>query len=199
MLNQNRSESFVFVGEALILDLINTVVVIRGKRRDLLETPQDLARWWELAHQHHHLTEMPQPDSFVYDDALLEAVKAFRDSQRRLFSSVVEGKHPGSLEIDLLNSVLEMGYPALEWPTAGTPGAVYRVRNHAQAGLLVPTALSSLRLLTETDHNRLHKCHNERCILLFYDTTKSGTRQWCSPGCLDRERSIKRYRAKQHT
>jgi predicted RNA-binding Zn ribbon-like protein len=50
------------------------------------------------------------------------------------------------------------------------------------------------------DLSRLRQCHSHhihRCILLFYDTTKSGTRQWCSTACLDRERSARRYEEKK--
>lgn len=54
-----------------------------------------------------------------------------------------------------------------------------------------------LRLLTEGDLRRLHKCRNERCVLLFYDTTKSGTRQWCSLDCFNRTRSSQRYRQRK--
>jgi predicted RNA-binding Zn ribbon-like protein len=47
-------------------------------------------------------------------------------------------------------------------------------------------ALSAVDLLTRKDHGRLHRCENARCVLLFYDTTKSSTRRWCSTGCMDR-------------
>ena len=46
-------EGFVFVGQALALDLVNTEVVIRGRPRDLLEREDDVWRWWETAQRHH--------------------------------------------------------------------------------------------------------------------------------------------------
>jgi predicted RNA-binding Zn ribbon-like protein len=30
-------------------------------------------------------------------------------------------------------------------------------------------------------------------VMLFYDTTKSGTRHYCTTACMDRERSRRRY------
>jgi predicted RNA-binding Zn ribbon-like protein len=58
----------------------------------------------------------------------------------------------------------------------------------------VPIARSALHLFTEADWRRLHQCKHDRCIVFFYDTTKSGTRRWCSPGCMNRARSIQHYR-----
>jgi predicted RNA-binding Zn ribbon-like protein len=34
-------------------------------------------------------------------------------------------------------------------------------------------------------------------VLLFYDTTKSGTRRWCSTSCMNRARSSRRYRERR--
>src|SRR5581483_1663163 len=50
---QQDESPFLFRGEALALDLVNTEAMKRGKRRDLLETPQDVARWWQEACEHH--------------------------------------------------------------------------------------------------------------------------------------------------
>jgi predicted RNA-binding Zn ribbon-like protein len=56
---------------------------------------------------------------------------------------------------------------------------------------LLPIALSAARLTMGGARERLHRCANERCVLLFYDTTKSATRRWCSVACKDRDRKMK--------
>lgn len=188
--------SFVFVGEALALDLINTLVVIRGKQLDLLEKPDDLAHWWEAIGERYPEIEKVRSEPLIIDTALLRSTKALRDSLRRLFTRVIQGiqgQHPDDAEIEALNEILRMGNPALEWQEGELPEAVYETRGGAGNALLFPAALSALRLLTEGDLSRLHQCHNRRCILLFYDTSKSGTREWCSTACFDRERSLQRY------
>ena len=68
-----------------------------------------------------------------------------------------------------------------------------RLRDPEKGSVLVPIALSALRLFTESDWRRLHQCKNDRCILFFYDTTKNGARRWCSPDCMNRARSIHQY------
>jgi predicted RNA-binding Zn ribbon-like protein len=187
---------FVFRGEALALDLVNTLVKSRGKPTDLLQTPADVALWWESACQHHPQLMPIEADAPIYDEALLQEVKALRDQLRHLFLSVIEGATPPAEAIETLNQALALGHSALVWEDK--PQGVYRGVN-ADASLLLPVAHSALHLLTAMDLSRLHQCHNNRCILLFYDTTKSGTRQWCSTACFDRERAQVRYEQKKQS
>ena len=79
-----------------------------------------------------------------------------------------------------LNAVLAMGYPALEIVSGREMVPIYRFRQAEQGAILLPIALSAFHLFTQAEKHRLHKCKNDRCILFFYDTTKSATRQWCS-------------------
>jgi predicted RNA-binding Zn ribbon-like protein len=60
--------------------------------------------------------------------------------------------------------------------------------------VLLTIALSAHRLLTESTRERLQQCDNERCMMLFYDNTRSGTQRWCSTACMDRMRSAERYK-----
>jgi len=199
-MNELAEKEFVFIGEALVLDLANTEVIVRGKRYDLLQTPDDLAQWWDSVRQHNQDTDMIQGYTPVFSPALLESVKTLRTKLRLLFNRVIEGQRPENDEIEFLNSILRMGHPALVWQANSTPQMSYDYgESDNQMGLLLPLALSALHLLASADLSRLRKCHNQRCILLFYDTTKSGTRQWCSAACLDRERSARRYAAKMQS
>ena len=44
---------YLFLSGVLALDLVNTEVVVRGKRYDLFATPEDVAEWWQQALTHH--------------------------------------------------------------------------------------------------------------------------------------------------
>jgi predicted RNA-binding Zn ribbon-like protein len=53
--------------------------------------------------------------------------------------------------------------------------------------------------LAEIDATRLRRCDRPACNLVFYDTTRSGTRRWHAESpCGSRERQ-RRYRAASHT
>lgn len=181
---------------SLALDLINTEVLDRGKKRDLLLSPDALARWWEEARAR-------APDECAVEGAraasawtseLFEAVKALRAALRILLTHVIEQHAIGQEDLQPVNDILALGYPALERTELGHVKAVMRLRNPEQGSILLPIAVSALRLFTERDWQRLHQCKSDRCVIFFYDATKSGTRRWCSPGCMNRARSIQHYR-----
>lgn len=187
---------FLFVGDALALDLVNTEIAVRGKRRDLLATPGDVARWWQAARRHHSAeTAVVDGMGSHEDEALRAALKSLRSALRRLFSALAEGTAPAEEDVGTLNAALKTGYHALEAAPDGTLRPVYRSTDAAHAAIVLPIAISALHLITQGDHRRLHKCGNERCVLLLYDRTKSATRRWCSVACKDRARKMKQYHA----
>jgi predicted RNA-binding Zn ribbon-like protein len=128
---KTAASQFFFVGNVLALDLLNTEAVIRGKKRDLLSSPEDLAA---------------------------------------------------------------LGYQSLEVTPEGELEPRYHASDREKQAVLLSIALSALRLLTQEERTRLRKCKNERCIGVFYDTTRSATRHWCTLECMNRARSVEHYR-----
>jgi predicted RNA-binding Zn ribbon-like protein len=176
---------FFFRADTLALDFVNTEVLVRGKRRDLLKSPQDLEAWWSEAKDYH-----PELGAFNPDGADLDSVKEFRAMLRRLFIGVSAQQKPADEDLALLNRVLQDGKLTLNWHENHSFSSTY----HSGSPMLFTLALDALRLLTEHDLSRIHHCKNERCILLFYDKSKNGTRRWCSWDCMNRARSIENYR-----
>ena len=180
---------------ALALELINTETLDRGKQHDALTSPEALAQWWEDICQHY-------PDQggiagagapIVWTSDLLDAVRALRRALRTLATHIIEQQAVEEEELKPVNAILALGYSALERTREGTVKAALHLRDPEQGRVLVPIALSALGFFTEADWRRLHQCKHDRCIVFFYDTTKSGTRRWCSPGCMNRARSIQHY------
>jgi predicted RNA-binding Zn ribbon-like protein len=192
---------FVFVGESLALDLVNTEVVVRGKRHDLLASPLDAVAWWDAARIEHPEAALPSDHPLLEaeDDALLRALHDLRRAFRAVFGAVLDAYPIPDGELALLNRILGAGFIRVEFDTSRRPWLSAGVRDAGLDGLLFPIARSAAELLTGRDLNRLHRCGNERCVLLFYDTTKSATRRWCSTGCMDRARSLRRHRQRQRT
>jgi predicted RNA-binding Zn ribbon-like protein len=186
------SREFVFVGDSLALDLINTELIKRGSRCDLLESPADVASWWEQARQRH-------PDSARTgrlsgaDAGLLADTTALRSALRRICDQLVLGQPAASADLAVINRLLAAGRHVLAPDPAGRISACYAIEGGDRQGLLFDLALAALELLTLFEPERLHRCNNERCILYFYDTTKSATRRWCSTACMNRARSHQHY------
>jgi predicted RNA-binding Zn ribbon-like protein len=187
---------YLFLSGVLALDLVNTEVVVRGKRFDLFATPQDVADWWQQALTHHPDAEQVRANTVtvMWSAQLLERIKRVRAAIRTVCTNLVERQSLDGEALTTLNTILALGYPALEAASGQEMIAVYRPRDDEQGAVLLPIALSALHLFTQAEHYRLHHCKNERCILFFYDTTKSATRQWCSLACMNRARSLHHYR-----
>ncbi len=191
---QSASEP-LFLSGSLALDLVNTEMVVRGKKRDVLASLDALAAWWKEAHKQNAESQfVVEEEPIVWNVELLAAVKAIRADLRKLASQVVQTQAVEEEALEPLNAVLALGYPALQRTEQGTAIQVMRLRDAKIGSVMLPIALSAFRLFTEGDWQRIHKCKNDRCTLYFYDTTKSGTRQWCSLGCMNRSRSIQHYR-----
>jgi len=186
---------FVFVGEALALDFINTEVVQRRRQRDLLTSRVDVARWWDAARQVHSTVPVVPfaRDDGDDDHTSFEVVQHLRTTLRRIFSAVAEQRVISDAALAHLSTILQLSTPALERGGDNQVQVVYQGVATWHEAVVFSLALSGFQLLTEGDLRRIHHCRNTRCILLFYDTTRSATRQWCSLGCMNRARSAQRY------
>jgi predicted RNA-binding Zn ribbon-like protein len=192
-------DDFVFVGESLALDLVNTAIVARGKARDLLATPADLAAWWRhaLAHYSDIAFVLGTPHSDMDDPPVLAPAKALRAALRAIFEAVIAGESVAASDLEVLNRILRSGYETIAIKPGDIPRPQLGSHDTGPDATLLPIARSAFDLLTGKDLARLHRCANDRCVLLFYDTTKSATRRWCSVGCMNRARSSRRYRERK--
>jgi predicted RNA-binding Zn ribbon-like protein len=186
---------FPFLSGVLALDLVNTEVIIRGRRYDLFKSSEDVARWWQEAIIHYPDAEKIKAEiqTFAWSPSLLESIKRIRTAIRTLCTNLVEHHSIDQAAFTTLNAILSMSYPALDVVSGREMVPIYRTRQAEQGAILLPIALSAFHLFTQTEKHRLHKCKNDRCILFFYDNTKSATRHWCSLECMNRARSLQHY------
>jgi predicted RNA-binding Zn ribbon-like protein len=189
---------FVFVGEALALDLVNTEVVVRRKPLDLLAAPDAYAAWWREAGVRYPDVAGHLPATRAEaNPELLPAVMALRAALRALFEAVADGAPVPIDGLAVLNRALGSAHDAVSLDSEGEPRPLLVPREPEADGPLAAAARSAFALLTGADRSRLHRCANGHCVLLFYDTTKSATRRWCSTACMNRARSAERYRAQK--
>ena len=192
-------KGYVFVGGALALDLVNTEVIFRGGRRDLLATPDDVVDWWRaaLARYPEHRIAGAQVGKLEDRGELFGALKALRKALRGIFVALAEKRRVEEADLEVLNGVLSTGYRSLEITPEGDLVPAYRTRDAGRGEVLLPIAMSAFELITRVDAERLHECRNPKCMLVFYDTSKSATRRWCSTACMNRARSAQRYRQRK--
>lgn len=62
------------------------------------------------------------------------------------------------------------------------------------SALLTPMLWSAADLLTGTLLGRVRECANDKCLWLFLDESKNGTRRWCSmKACGNRAKAHRHY------
>ena len=184
---------FPFVGNALALDFVNTEVLVRKRPHDLLPAPGAVAPWWGAAQARSPDADLVGRDAAPLrcDEEGLRAVKEARAALRLVFGTLAEGRPLSPGELSPLNGLLRRAYHRLDATPRGDVSPAYGTEGTGVERLLVAVALSAFRLIAQGERTRLRRCQN--CIGLFYDTSKSATRRWCSEVCMNRAWSARHY------
>jgi len=189
--------SFLFLGNRVCLDFINTEIVASGQRTSLIQSFEDLSAWLIQAGV---ATQEEIEESTVSWNAdqkagLVREALALRASLRRMAEQVTAHEEVSDAVIAAINDSLRQrkGYQVLSRVATGY--AIIPHYNKSASGLLTPIAASATDLLAQADLEHLHKCENPQCILYFYDTSKNHVRRWCSMGaCGNRSKAAAHYR-----
>jgi predicted RNA-binding Zn ribbon-like protein len=178
---------FIFLGGNLAIDLVNTRRSRRipGTKRiiqfDQLWDRTQAEAWWRLACARFDLARY---EDCGWREAEFELLIALRAELRRLLESIIASwPRP---ETPVLNEILSRGSFVVTIGEAG-PSREYKPRQAGGDGLMA-LALAASEFLADGELARLRACRSERCSLLFYDTTRSGTRHWCRQDCMNRSR-----------
>jgi predicted RNA-binding Zn ribbon-like protein len=152
------------------LDLLNTMWMSDGGLQDLLADEAG-ARFWLGSHGLDAPAE-PAP------------LRETREALRALLldRSAVAG----------VNAVLARG---AERPVLWAGGAVERVVDAAEEWRVPWRCATAMIELLETRGDRIRGCANPDCVLWFLDTSRPGTRRWCSmASCGNRDKAVRHGR-----
>ncbi|RZS83264.1 putative RNA-binding Zn ribbon-like protein [Phyllobacterium myrsinacearum] len=164
---------FIFLGNALWLDFVNTQI-IDGEFIDLIGRDGAFLQWAKTAD-----LQADPADAATFNAALTEA-QAFRAQLRAAADGLAAGTALNPAFIADINrrmaehpvaTVLETSESG--WATSAKP-----VTTGPQS-VLAEIASDFARFVTDEATNVRH-CSNERCCIVFYDTSKNHTRRWCS-------------------
>jgi predicted RNA-binding Zn ribbon-like protein len=175
-------EGFLFLGNNLTLDFINTRPAPDGEPQELLSDWRSLLRWFQAA----ELIDAGEAANLERRWArsgeavrTLKAMRNFRESLRkevlrwesgapvrtamRLEINNLLSRHPMLTRISLMHGQVAV----TRW---------FRVKEPSD--LFAPLAYSAATFFSQTNRKRVRQC--QHCILHFHDTSKIGTRRWCS-------------------
>lgn len=197
-----KEPKFLFLGGRLCLDFVNTEIVIRGQRVDLLS---DFAQWmaWHAeagAPKEAEVKSLARRWRTGAQGTLpLRRAIAFRSRLRQMAHCMAAQRPVPKTALTAINDLLRRGAAYEQLARAGR-GFVRQMRRDLEdpLDLLVPVAEDAARLLCEGNPARIRKCGNPACVLFFYDTSKSHTRQWCSMKlCGNRAKVAAHYRRRR--
>ncbi|MGH7206919.1 MAG: CGNR zinc finger domain-containing protein [Nitrospiraceae bacterium] len=199
MRDAQTDRPFVFVGNHLCLDFINTQMIQQGRLVDLLESFDDFVSWLFQASV---LTAAEAAEAVRKWGGQREGRRTFEEARefravlRGMAEQIVKGRSVPTAAIESINRLLgaRLGYTQL----ACVRGRFER-RSQSQTTqaihLLVPIAQSASDLLCHCDLSLIKRCRNPTCILYFYDMTKNHARHWCSMNiCGNRMKVAAHYR-----
>ncbi len=189
---------FLFLGNALCLDFINTDIIAKGRRVSLINDFADLRDWLVTADviSEAGFSNVESAWSGEEKEATLRAALSFRAQLRRMAEQITQGADVSKDILDCINHRLteSRGHAGLVKTEQGYVKTFYFAWQ-TSLSLLAPVAASAADLLAGGDLSYLRKCENPACILYFYDVSKNHKRRWCSMSmCGNRSKVAAHYK-----
>jgi predicted RNA-binding Zn ribbon-like protein len=192
-------DGFLFVGNHLALDFLNTRPVQNGEPTELLSDFSALLRWFQAAGllSSHEMTSLQrQSGQSATARRTLDAMREFREKLRKEILAWEGGADVHRATVEELNRLMAAHPMLTKLQGAGNvPSMELWFEPRQPEDLFAPLAHSAAKLLASVDHNRVRKCG--QCVLHFYDTSKKGTRRWCSMQLCGNRLKVAAYAARQ--
>jgi predicted RNA-binding Zn ribbon-like protein len=174
-------KNFIFEGNDVCLDFINTEIIDRGKRIDLLGDYGEFVSWLAVAGCIDPGTYERMLGQSEYDrEEILGEIKSFRTKLRDMALAISAGKPVRLSHIEPINKILRKD---TRYSNLILINAKARLITHSSYNTFdphLPIAQAAAELLTLKDLSLVRKCTNPDCSLFFYDQSKNHARRWCS-------------------
>jgi len=192
-------DGFLFVANKSILDFLNTKPVLEEGPTELLSDVRALERWLIAS----DMVTSPKakaavrgwrqsPKAAAFPDQLI----TFRERLREAVVRIENGSLPADAFLAEVNSLL------LQHPRHTSLHKRDRkvIREtlfepRKPADLWAPIVDATADLLTETESSRIRKC--ESCVVHFFDTSKKGSRRWCSMNICGNKLKVAAYQRRK--
>ncbi len=172
-----------FFGGSLWLDLLNTTPVDGGTRQDLIATAEGYARWLDAARVPTDATQSGREDLQAFREFLRGTIDLLR-SRTPLPADVVATVNARLRETVIRFALVPDG-----------PGL--RLEETLDAGRNGPVGIVAedfARFVCDHEPERLKRCSNPACTMVFYDRGKNNARRWCTMSLCGNRDKVARYR-----
>ena len=192
-------DGFLFVANRPILDLLNTKPVLADGSTELLPDVRALERWLIASGMVSSVKDKAAVRGWrnsTEAEVFLEQLIAFRERLRHAVLRIESGMLPSDAFLSEVNSLL-LQYP-LHTSLNKRNGKLMReifVEFRKPADLWAPIVDATGDLLVEAESSRIRKC--ESCVVHFFDTSKKGSRRWCSMNICGNKLKVASYQRRK--
>ena len=182
-------EQAPFVGDHIALDLLNTVLMVKGQLVDTLQTDESVLDWLKRAGQ-----QMPSRERRALPpSAIVSAARKLREVVR---DAILKRKAGKAVNVRALNGFLAEGVSHLSLVSQkdGSLRLERQWKMESAEQLFAPLAEAAADLLANGDFDLVRKCSSDDCVLWFYDRTKSHHRKWCSVSACGNRSKVAAFR-----
>ena len=195
-----ESDALIFTPRAeMCLDFANTLAYRGSAPLESLHNFAELAKWCTDARVipqslGQKLSGWSERHPKRVVEIFAEAIR-LRELIYRIFHAHAAGTKPARTDLDALNRELSktparvavaMSAESFGWEVEDAKPSVELI--------LAPVLWSAADLLIAPQRARLRECSNEKCLWLFLDDSKNGTRRWCSmQACGNRAKAHRHY------
>ncbi len=192
-------DGFLFVGNQLALDFVNTRPVQNGEPLELLPNFPALLRWFQAASllTAREVANLQQQwGQSNRSRHVLEAMRTLRERLRKEILSWKGGDAVHHSTVDELNRLMAEHPMRTSLKEKGRSSSTELwFEPHQPQDLVAPLAHCAATLFANVERNRVRKC--DQCVLLFHDISKKGARRWCSMQLCGNRLKVAAYAARQ--
>ena len=195
--------TFVFIGERLWLDFVNTDDLRRGVRVDVLRDFDALIQWLCSAgvldaERASGIGRRAEQQPAGAAAALVDA-RRVRAALRALAERGAVQEKARTDALAEINRVLgrSAGTRRVESGDDGSFKHSFVPVGDAFAGLMIPVVESAAEALVGAELLRVRRCADGRCPRVFFDSTRNGRRRWCDMATCGNRAKAARFRARE--
>jgi predicted RNA-binding Zn ribbon-like protein len=194
-------DGFLFVANRPILDFLNTKPILADGPTELLPDTHALERWLIASGMATSSRVKAMLRSWRESDEAISFLKqlvTFRERLREAVMKIENGSLPTDAFLAEVNTLL-LKYPLHislnKQDSKLVLKRAFEPRKPADFWALIIDATADL--LSETESSRIRKC--ESCAVHFFDTSKKGSRRWCSMNICGNKLKVAAYQHRKRT
>jgi predicted RNA-binding Zn ribbon-like protein len=185
----------------IAFDFLNTRELDSGALVDRFETPADAFDWLSEHHVVHEELLEPERSRAVAEpetgERALARIRRVRDALRELSQAIVERRRAAPSALSEVNRALRAREIIQLEPSEDGVNVGHRHVGDPIDDALARLAEPIVREISAGREERLRVCDSETCRWVFYDSSPTGRRRWCSMATCGNQAKARRHRARR--